>query len=135
VWRDARLQDLRVTLAEKPGTPPAEPAPQPAARTVAEPFGLSLVEPEPKGSGVRVAAIDLRGDAYRAGIREGDVVLEVDGHAVHDLAELRRALAGSASRVSRLYVRRGNRAIFFGLRRSAPAEPPRLDAARAAAPR
>jgi S1-C subfamily serine protease len=135
VWREGRLHEVRVTLAEKPGTPPPEPLAQTPPRTVAEPFGLSLDDPEQKGSGVRVAAVDLRGDGYRAGIREGDILLEVDGHPVHDRAEVRRVLAGSASPVARLYVRRGSRAIYFGLRRSAPAAAPRLDGAQVAAPR
>jgi Do/DeqQ family serine protease len=134
VWRDGRLHDVRVTLAEKPGTA-SEPSAPSAHRAVAEPFGMSFADAEEKGPGVRVAAVDLRGDAYRAGIREGDVVVEVDGHPVHDQAELRRALAASAARVARLYVRRGSRAIFFGLRRTGPAGAPRLDGARADAPR
>jgi serine protease Do len=135
VWRQGRLQEVRVTLAEKPGTPPPDPGPPSGSRAIPEPFGLSLDEGDAKGSGVRVAAVDLRGDAYRAGIREGDLVLEIDGRPVHDQAELRRALAQSPLPVARLYVRRGSRAIFFGLRRRGPLGPPQLHDAQVVAPR
>src|SRR2546423_12259000 len=70
------------------------------------------------GAVVRVSAVDLRGDAYRVGLREGDTILEIDGHSVRDRAEFRRTLAENRATVVRLYVRRGSRAIFFGLRRA-----------------
>ena len=135
VWRDGRSEDVRVTLAEKPGTASdAAPAlPANAARAPAEPFGFAVEELGKEGRGVRVGAVDLRGDGYRAGLREGDVVLEVDGHPVSDRAGFRRVLGESRSSVARLYVRRGSRTIFFGLRRALrPAQ--RVDAAQMKAP-
>ncbi|MFL5276866.1 MAG: PDZ domain-containing protein, partial [Myxococcales bacterium] len=64
-------------------------------------------------------AVDLRGDAYRVGLREGDLLVEVDGRPVHDRLEFRRVVSENRTPVVRLYVRRGSRAIFFGLRRGA----------------
>jgi S1-C subfamily serine protease len=124
IWRAGHLREVRVTLAPKPGDPPETKAAVALVRKDLEPFGFAVEDVGPAAagerSGVRVATVDLRGDAYRVGLREGDVVLEVDGHAVHDRAGFRRTLADSHGRVVRLYVRRGSRAIFFGLRRSSP---------------
>jgi hypothetical protein len=55
-------------------------------------------------------------------VRQGDLILEVDGSAVPDKAAYRKVLASvRAAAVSRLYVRRGGKSLFFGLRPDAPA--------------
>jgi S1-C subfamily serine protease len=72
------------------------------------------------GRGVRVISIDLRSCAYRAGVREGDVILEVDGQRVPNKIAYQQTIS-KLTAVSRLYVRRGGKALFFGLRRDAPA--------------
>jgi len=117
IWRERKLRTATVALAEKPGDTPAEPRPPPmvAARKDQEPFGLS-VEEQPGRSGLRVSSVDLRSAAYRAGLREGDVVLDVDGHPVRDRAAFRQAV-GEGGVVTRLYVKRNGRSIFFGLRK------------------
>jgi len=101
---------------EKPGETAVErPVRVAAGRKDQEPFGLS-VEEQPGRPGLRVSSVDLRSTAYRAGLREGDVVVDVDGQPVHDRAAFRRAVAGGGA-VTRLYVKRNGRSIFFGLRR------------------
>ena len=122
VWRDGKLLTAAVTLADKPGggaAPEARP-PRPAARKDKdqEPFGFSVDE-QPGEMGLRIAALDLRGSAYRAGLREGDRVLEVDGRPVRDRGGFRKAISESRAAVTRLFVKRGNRSIFFGLRKDA----------------
>ena len=122
VWRDGKLRTAAVTLTEKPGSgagTEARPARVTAARKDQEPFGFS-VEEEPGETGVRVGAVDLRGPAYRAGLREGDRVLEVDGRPVRDRIAFRKAVAENRAPVTRLFVKRGSRSIFFGLRKDAP---------------
>jgi hypothetical protein len=56
-------------------------------------------------------------------MREGDLILEVDGRTVPDKSAYRKALS-STSGVSRLYVRRGPRALFFALRSDARKQAP-----------
>jgi S1-C subfamily serine protease len=120
VWRERKLRTVAVALAEKPGETAVErPVRVAAGRKDQEPFGLS-VEEQPGRPGLRVSSVDLRSTAYRAGLREGDVVVDVDGQPVHDRAAFRRAVAGGGA-VTRLYVKRNGRSIFFGLRRD-PAE-------------
>jgi len=107
---------VAVALAEKPGEGAEQRPPRvAAARKDQEPFGLSVDE-QPGLVGLRVSSVDLRSAAYRAGLREGDVVLDVDGRPVRDRAGFRKAVADSGA-VTRLYVKRNGRSIFFGLRR------------------
>ena len=140
IWRAGRLREMRVALVPKPGDPPESKASLPLVRKDLEPFGLGVEDLDPASAadrnGVRVTAVDLRGDAYRVGLREGDLVLEVDGRPVRDRVEFRRVLSENRNAVVRLYVRRGSRAIFFGLRRGAQqtarAETPLLEIERKA---
>jgi Do/DeqQ family serine protease len=135
IWRSGHLREMRVALVGKPGEPPETPLRAPVLRKDLQPFGFGVEDleaGEARGrTGVRIASVDLRGDAYRAGLREGDLVLEVDGRSVHDRAEFRHALSDNHAPIVRFYVRRGGRAIFFGLRRApqrtARAEAPALD--------
>ena len=116
VWRDRKLRTVAIALAEKPGEPAEErPLRIGAARKDQEPFGFSVDE-DPGKPGLRISSVDLRSGAYRAGLREGDVVLDVDGRPVRDRAAFRKALAETGP-VTRLYVRRNGRSIFFGLRK------------------
>ncbi len=105
-------------LQEKPGA-----AWEPPPARDQEPFGFAVEDPPrddgDHGRGVRVASIDFRGCAYRAGLREGDLILEIDGQPVIDKAMYRKAIL-NASPVARFYVRRGGKALFFGVRREAP---------------
>ena len=66
---------------------------------------------------MRITSVDLRGAAYLAGVREGDVVLDIDGRPVRDRAGFRKALADSGA-VTRLFVKRNGRSIFFGVRKA-----------------
>jgi serine protease Do len=116
IWRDHALRTVAVALEEKPG-PAAEerPARAAAVRKNLEPLGVSIDE-QPGLAGVRITSVDLRGAAYLAGVREGDVVVDIDGRPVRDRAGFRKAVADSGA-VTRLYVKRNGRSIFFGVRK------------------
>jgi serine protease Do len=122
-WRSGKALEVAVVLLEKPGGPYEPPQRVPGLRREQEPFGFAVEEPAKDdgdhGVGIRVSSIDLRSCAYRAGLREGDLIVEVDGQAVADKAAYRKVISSPGS-VSRLYVRRGGKAMFFGLRREAP---------------
>ena len=109
-------------LLEKPGAPWEPPPPPPGLRREQEPFGFAVEDSaagDGEGRGVRISSIDLRSYAYRAGVREGDLLLEIDGRAVADKAAYRKAVSETAD-IARLYVRRGGKTLFFGVRREAP---------------
>jgi len=120
VWRNRTLRTITVPLTEKPGDPSEDQPARPViARKESEPFGLSVDE-QPGVRGLRISAVDPRGSGYRGGLRDGDVVIDVDGRAVGDRASFRRALTESAA-VTRLYVRRNGRPLFFALRKDSRA--------------
>jgi serine protease Do len=123
VWRGGKALEVPLVLLEKPGAPWEAPPPAPGLRREQEPFGFAVEDPAKDdgdfGRGVRVSSIDLRSFAYRAGVREGDLIVEIDGLAVIDKGAYRKVISGLTA-VSRLYVRRGGKALFFGLRREAP---------------
>jgi S1-C subfamily serine protease len=121
IWRGGKALEIAVVLQRKPGAPWEPPPAASSLRREHEPFGFSVEDP-PKddgdhGRGVRVASIDLRSSAYRAGLRQGDLILQVDGEPLIDKSAYRKAISALGAGVSRLYVRRGGKALFFGLRR------------------
>jgi len=123
--RAGKARMASITPIERPGTLHEQARPAPLPRKDQEPFGFTaeeLVKTDEldPGHGMRVVNIDLRGPAYRAGVREGDVILEVDGQPVPDRLAFRKALQNARGNVSRLLVRRGARVVFFGLRREKP---------------
>jgi len=68
------------------------------------------------GQGVGVAAIQEGTPAERAGIRPGDVLLEVNRHAVHSVQEVREAIAKSENHDSLLLlVQRGDNRFYLAL--------------------
>jgi serine protease Do len=122
-WRDGKQGAAAVVMQAKPGASWQPPASQPLSRREQEPFGFAVEEPAKddgdRGRGVRISSINLRSPAYRAGLREGDLILEVDGKPVPDKSAYRKSVSAPGS-VCRLYVRRGTRSLFFGLRRDGP---------------
>jgi S1-C subfamily serine protease len=69
-----------------------------------------------------VTSVRSDGEAERAGIRAGDEIETVDGHAVHDVAALRAALlADRGSGPLALHIRRGNALWTVAIDRSEPA--------------
>ena len=111
-------------LLEKPDAPVDSPRPPPSLRREQEPFGFAVEEPPrgdvDRGRGLRVTSVDLRSNAYRAGVREGDLLLSLNGQSLGDKLAYQKAVSGLPT-VSRLYVRRGGKALFFGLRRETSA--------------
>ena len=62
--------------------------------------------------GVVITDVDPDGRAADAGLREGDVIRQVDGKAVHSAAELRSALSGKSDRPALMLVQRGDNSFF-----------------------
>ena len=120
IWRAGKSLDLPVVLQEKPGASWEPPRSASSLRRDLEPFGFAVDEPPrddgDHGRGLRVITVDLRGPAYRAGLRQGDLLLEVDGRIVPDKSAYLKVISG-VTKISRLYVRRGTKALFFGIRR------------------
>jgi serine protease Do len=120
IWRNHALRAVQVALEEKPGqTAEGQPARvAAAARKQLEPLGVSVDE-QPGISGLRITSVDLRGAGYLAGLREGDVLVDIDGRPVRDRVAFRKAIEGGGP-VARFYVKRNGRSIFIGVRKDRP---------------
>ena len=92
--RDGKPQDLRVVLAERPGTP--EPPVRRSHHTESGPFGATLSNISGKlkeeyelqiDDGVVVTEVRGNSPARRGGLRVGDVVLEINREKIKDAHE------------------------------------------------
>jgi S1-C subfamily serine protease len=102
----ARL--LRFEAALRPPPPPEPAAPNP--------FGLSLSEtagPGDAGPLVTVTAVQPQGPAERAGVRSGDVLVQIGGEPVTGLAGAVSALERAEPGALVLRARRGTRVRTF----------------------
>lgn len=100
----SRIPDDRpVTLTAERGGRPFEVALSPEQR---EPLFSSLRRPPDPA---RVGAVVTGMPAYKAGLKEGDLILAVDGRPVGTWEELPRALRGKVDREVRLDVARDGR--------------------------
>ncbi|HEV8335241.1 MAG TPA: PDZ domain-containing protein [Candidatus Polarisedimenticolia bacterium] len=80
-----------------PAAAPREPSPPPAPDAPDAPearrawLGVVLSEDE-EGRGVRITDVKDGSPAAKAGLQEGDRILELDGHDVDDAGDIRRAM-------------------------------------------
>jgi len=87
---------------------------QPLTPDIAESLGLSN-----DIKGVVVSGVEPGSSAEDAGLRRGDVILEVNREQVKDLASYRKALKGAGKGKSVLFlVRRGDNTVFLALKPS-----------------
>ncbi|HEX6732014.1 MAG TPA: DegQ family serine endoprotease [Pyrinomonadaceae bacterium] len=126
-FRDGREQNFQVALAELPTRERAEEEQtesgeatstgkfgltlQPLTAQTAARFGLDANQ-----QGLIVARVDPAGDAANAGIRQGDLIQEVNRRPVRMVAEFNSAMQLSGSRPAMLLVRRGDNVIYVTLR-------------------
>jgi Do/DeqQ family serine protease len=98
VVRDRTPQQLKVRIGEMPSdeqvTVTADPEPEGFGLQI-EPLGPDAAERlgVPFHQGLLVTDVAGGGPADRAGLKRGDIILEVDRQAVHDASSLQRALA------------------------------------------
>lgn len=120
VWRDGKSKHLTVKIGEMPKDLTAF-APSGKAEGDHALAGVS-VEPAPLGStpnneGVAVTGVEPGSPADRAGIREGDIILEINRKPVKDVEDFRRLTGqlGSDDRVLVL-LQRGRGTIFLSIK-------------------
>jgi serine protease Do len=128
LYRDGKLQTLAVELGEMPNDPVATGpggAPSPTNSNTLDGITLSDLNPQQRqqfqipaevNKGVVVTRVDPRSPAARAGVRPGDVLLEVNRTAVDDLQKFQDIYGKAKGAVVLLVNRRGN-SIFIVVRR------------------
>jgi serine protease Do len=111
------LEEPEIAKASTPATPQGAGA-----------FGLRLQDLTPEladqlgiesgASGVVVSSVEPGGPAAEAGLRRGDVIVEVDRHEVKDAKDLSKRLGETDARAL-LLVRRGDSQLYVPLKREA----------------
>ena len=125
--RDGREASFQVALAELPAPERSQSEDSDSGGTTGTGrFGLSLqpLTPEmanrlqiPAGEqGLLVTRVDPAGTAADAGIRQGDLIQEVNRRAVRTVPDFNAAVQQSGARPALLLVRRGQATIYVTLR-------------------
>ena len=125
VMRDGKTSELKATLAEneaaaarsRTGEREGDNAPK---------YGMTLEPLTPEiarqlqldrnAEGVVITNVDPSGAAAAAGLRQGDVIQQVNGKSVDSADDVRDALNETAGKPAVLLVARGNTTIFVPLR-------------------
>lgn len=118
IWRKGEKRKLNVTLAAMPADK-AEATPIASGPGASTPFGVTLAPldaatrkqlnvPSSIKAGVLVKDVDAGSKAYDAGIRTGDVIVEVAGTAVSNVDQLSQLWQKSTGSVPVLLFRDGH---------------------------
>ena len=128
VQRNGRDQNLTVALAELPDRPrdADDESSSNNGGTGNERFGLSLqvftaenaerYGLDPQDQGLLVTRVDPSGSAANAGIRQGDLIQEVNRRPIRNVADFNAAIQQSGARPALLLVKRRNSVTFLTLR-------------------
>jgi serine protease Do len=121
VFREGKTVTLEVTVGRL-----AEEGAAAATGGKAGDLGLAIADLTPESArnlglegtrGALVTGIDPDGPAAEAGLRSGDLIIEVDGREIRTAADFREAVAKAAkSQVLRLLVQRGGGAFYTTLK-------------------
>jgi serine protease Do len=121
VIRDGRSKTLEIEVGllkeEEEGTP---------GQTTSEDFGMVLQKITPQladsmnleeSAGLLVSDIERGGPAWEAGIRRGDIILEVNRKTVSDMEDFRKAIKSrDKERATLFLVKRSGNTLFFGVK-------------------
>ncbi|MFZ0350870.1 MAG: Do family serine endopeptidase [Pseudolabrys sp.] len=101
VTRKGEAKTLDLTLAKMPDQTQAKAEVEKDASTSGPRLGLNLAPAKDVGGagseGVAVVGVDPNGPASERGIKTGDVILDVGGKAVTNVADVRKALSDARS--------------------------------------
>jgi S1-C subfamily serine protease len=85
----------------------------PLTPSLAQQYGL----PRSASGSVVVTGVNPSGAAARAGLREGDVIREINGEPVRTPNDVRDALTAKSDKPALAYVQRGDRSFYMALAR------------------
>jgi serine protease Do len=125
VMRDGKSRDVKATLEEST----ANRAPRGGERGEGEASGKYGMTVEPltpeiarqleldrNAKGVVISGVDPSGAAASAGLREGDVIQQINGRSVQSAEDVRSALNAAGDKPAVLLVARGDATVFVPLR-------------------
>ncbi|MEW6590167.1 MAG: DegQ family serine endoprotease [Pseudomonadota bacterium] len=118
VWRKGKLQTVSAVLGEMPGEPQAAGAPEKSFSRGG--LALSELTPEQRRElkiDYGLLVVEVTGDAARAGIRVGDVILAVNNAQVATVDAFRKAIAAvPKGKSAAILVRRGEGSLYVPLK-------------------
>jgi serine protease Do len=118
VLRKGKRKSLTVRVAERPDGTAAAPGVQPGGATE---LGMEVqtVTPDlarrldlPSSTGVLITSVERGSPSQKAGLRQGDVILDVDTRPVENDREFRKAIRERAGETAILRIRRGNASLI-----------------------
>jgi serine protease Do len=125
VLRDGKTREVKATLEESA----ANKAPRGDERGEGEASGKYGMTVEPitpdiarqlqldrNVQGVVISGVDPSGAAASAGLREGDVIQQINGRPVQSTEEVRSALSAAGDKPAVLLIARGGNTVFVPLR-------------------
>ncbi len=125
VLRDGKTSDMKATLEEMAAARDGNRLPNGEGEgsgkygMAVEPLTPELaarLELDRTTKGVVITNVDPSGPAASAGLREGDVIQQVNGKTVSDAGDVRDALNATTGKPSVLLITRGDATIFVPLR-------------------
>jgi serine protease Do len=126
VMRDGRTSEFKATLAETPDAKNARGGDEGEARGASGKFGLTIepltadiarqLDLDRDVKGVVITDVDPSSAAADAGLREGDVIQQVNGKPVRSTEDVRGALNAAGDKPAVLLIARGAQSIFVPLR-------------------
>jgi Do/DeqQ family serine protease len=126
VMRDGKTSDIKATLEESPDAKNARGGDEGEARGGSGKFGMTVEPLTPEiarqldidrdTKGVVISDIDPSGAAASAGLREGDVIQQVNGKSVRSAEDVRSALNAASDKPAVLLIARGAATVFVPLR-------------------
>ena len=126
VLRDGRTSEVKATLSENSDAKKAGPDSEGRDGESSSKYGMAVepltpqiareLELDRNTRGVVIADLDPTGAAASAGLREGDVIQQVNGKSVQTAEEVRSALNATGDKPAVLLITRGNATIFVPLR-------------------
>ncbi|MBY0493252.1 MAG: DegQ family serine endoprotease [Cyanobacteria bacterium] len=125
VMRDGRTSEFKATLAENDAKGAREERGEREGESSSK-YGLTVEPITPEiarqlqldrnAKGVVITGVDPSGAAASAGLREGDVIQQVNGKSVDSADDVRDALTAAAGKPAVLLIARGGTTVFVPLR-------------------
>jgi Do/DeqQ family serine protease len=126
VLREGKTTDIKATLEEMAANKDARGGSEGNEPEASSKFGMTVepitpqiareLELDRNTKGVVISDLDPSGAAASAGLREGDVIQQINGSPVRSADEVRAALNASPGKPAVLLIERGGNTIFVPLR-------------------